>query len=241
MRISPLIPCAVIAFSFAAEAAHAAVPLVAASNAAAFNMVLNLDGEKTVLGNQVGVSGHAPPSYNSKTSMPSFSKTYNSPSGASVQMSGGSITSTASSAGPSAGQIVSKGQNAIGSLKAAVGTPLGTLISITGGNIISRSTYTLSRDGTRKAVGYADIGKVTINAPLLGINNKSFSGSPKVNQVLYQSPDKSVTVYLNRQVETMAAGQPTSITVDAVAIVFNKAINQLSVGADIVVGTSMAN
>jgi hypothetical protein len=85
------------------------------------------------------------------------------------------------------------------------------------------------------------IGKVTINAPLLGLNNKSFSGLPKVNQVLYQSPDKSVTIYLNRQIETMAAGQPTSITVDAIAVVFNKAVNQASLGADIVVGTAMAN
>ncbi|HEX4506511.1 MAG TPA: hypothetical protein VH722_12325, partial [Alphaproteobacteria bacterium] len=85
------------------------------------------------------------------------------------------------------------------------------------------------------------IGKVTINAPLLGLNNKTFSGSPTVNQVLYQSPDKSVTVYLNRQIETMAAGKPTSITVQAIAIVFNKAVNQVSLGADIVVGASMAN
>ncbi len=82
---------------------------------------------------------------------------------------------------------------------------------------------------------------MTINAPLLGINNKTFSGEPKINQVLYQSPDKSVTVYLNRQVETMAAGKPTSITTQAIAIVFSKAVNQASVSADIVVGSSMAN
>jgi len=115
------------------------------------------------------------------------------------------------------------------------------LISITAGNVISRATYTLSRNNARKAVGYADIGKVTINAPLLGINNKSISGSPKVNHVLYQSPDKSVTVYLNRQVQTMAAGKPTSITVHAISVEFDKGINQLSIGADIVVGNAMAN
>jgi len=39
----------------------------------------------------------------------------------------------------------------------------------------------------------------------------------------------------------MAAGEPTSITVDAIAIVVGKAINQASVGADVVVGTSFAN
>jgi hypothetical protein len=129
----------------------------------------------------------------------------------------------------------------MGTFNATVNTPLGALITITAANVISRSTYTLTRNNGRKAVGYADIGKVTINAPLLGINNKTFSGEPTVNQILFQSPDKSVTVYLNREVETMAAGKPTSITVDAVAIVFNKAINQASIGADIVVATSMAN
>lgn len=240
MRLSRSIPCAAIVFSFAAGAAQAAVPLLAASNAAAFNMTLNLDGEKVALGNQIAAVGHAPPAYNSSTSLPSISKTYNSPAGASVSVSGGSIISTAKATQPSTTQIVSQGQNAIGSFRAVINTPLGALISITAGNVISRATYTLNRNDTRKAVGYADIGKVTINAPLLGINNKTFSGSPTVNQVLYQSPDKSVTVYLNRQIETMAAGKPTSITVDAIAVEFSKAVNQLSIGGDIVVGTAMA-
>jgi hypothetical protein len=242
MRALSLIPCAAIALSLAGGTAHAViVPLAGASSAAAFNMDVNLDGEKTALGNQVAAGGHAPPSYNSQNSMPSFSRNYSSPSGVSAALSGGSITSIARSAGPVSGQITSVGQSSIGTFNSTVNTPLGTLISITAGNVISRATYTLSRNNARKAVGYADIGKVTINGPLLGINNKTFSGSPKVNQVLYQSPDKSVTIYLNRQVETMAAGKPTSITVDAIAVVFNKAINQASIGADIVVGTAMAN
>jgi len=241
-RLSSLIPCAAIAFSFVAGAAGAVtVPLTAASSASAFNMDVNLDGEKTALGNQVAAVGHAPPSYNSQNAMPSFSRGYSSPSGVSASLKGGSITSIARSAGPVSGQITSMGQSSIGTFNATVSTPHGTLISITAGNVISRATYTLSRNNARKAVGYADIGKVTINAPLLGINNKTFSGSPKVNQVLYQSPDKSVTVYLNRQVQTMAAGKPTSITVHAISVEFDKGINQLSIGADIVVGNAMAN
>ena len=242
MRVSLLIPCAAVAFSMAAGAAKAvSVPLLAGSNASAFNADVNLDGEKTTVGNQVAASGHAPPSYNSRNAVPSLSHTYNSPAGASVVLKTGSVISVAKSAGPVAGQVKSVAQNSIGTLNATVNTPLGALISITGGNIVSRATYMQSRDNTRKAVGYCDIGKVTINAPLLGINNKSFSGSPTVNQILFQSPDKSVTVYLNRQVETMAGGKPTSITVNAIAIVLNKAVNQLSVGADVVVGNAMAN
>lgn len=242
MRISVLIPCVVIAFSMAAGAAKAVnVPLFAASNASAFNADVNLDGEKTAIGNQIAATGHAPPSYNSQNAVPSLSHTYNSPSGVSVILKTGSVTSIAKSAGPAFGQIKSLGQNSIGTLNVTVNTPLGALISITGGNIVSRATYILTKNNARKAIGYCDIGKVTINAPLLGINNKSFSGSPKVNQVLFQSPDKSVTVYLNRQVETMARGKPTSVTVNAIAIVIDKAINQLSLGADVVIGNAMAN
>jgi hypothetical protein len=242
MRTSLLVPCVAIAFSVVASGAQAVtVPLTAASSASAFNLEVNLDGEKTGLGNQVFATGHAPPSYNSQNAMPSFSRGYNSPSGVGASIKGGSITSSAHSAGPSGGQITSYGVSTIGNFSAQVTTPLGALITISGGNIVSRATYTLSRNNTRKAIGFADIGRVVVNAPLLGINNKSFSGSPKVNQVLFQSPDKSVTVYLNRQVETMAGSKPTSITVNAIAVVFDKAINQLSLGADIVIGNAMAN
>jgi hypothetical protein len=240
-RISSLIPCAAIAFSVVAGTAAAAVPLTATSDAYAFNALINLDGEVLPVGKQVDAFGHAPPSYNQQTAMPSFSKGYNSPSGVSVSTGGGSITSIARSAGPVSGQITAVGQNTIGSFHAGINTPLGALITITAGNIVSRSTYTLNRNGAGKAVGYANIGKVTVNAPLLGINNKSFSGAPKVNQVLYQSPDKSVTVYLNRQVETMASGKPTSITTDAIAVVFSKGLNGASISANVVVGSSMAN
>jgi hypothetical protein len=142
-------PCAVIAFSVVAGTAGA-VPLTTASDAYAFNAVLNLDGEVIPVGKQIDASGHAPPAYNSRTAMPSFSRSYNSPSGVSVSTSGGSITSLARSAGPTAGQITSVGQNSIGTFHAEVDTPLGTLISITAGNVISRATYTLDRNNARK-------------------------------------------------------------------------------------------
>jgi hypothetical protein len=241
MRHFSLIPCLAIALSVAAGTARAVtVPLTAASSASAFDMDVNLDGEKTTLGNQVYAVGHAPPAYNSRNAMPSFSRSYSSPSGLSAALKGDSITSTANAAGPASGQITAVGQSSIGSFNATVNTPLGALISIDARNVISRATYTLSRNNTRKAVGYADIGKVTIDAPLLGISKKTFSGQPKVNQVLFRSPDKSVTVYLNRQVETVASGKPTRVTVNAISIEFAKGINQLSVAANIVIGNAMA-
>jgi hypothetical protein len=241
LRISSLIPCATIAFSVAAGAASAAVPLTAASNASAFNTVLNLDGQVVSLGRQVYAGGNAPPTYNSKNSVPSYSKNYQTPSGVGALVAGGSIISTASSAGPSGGQITSDARVTMGTFNATVTTPLGALISIHGGNIVSHSSFSKTRAGVGTPSGNANIGNVTINGPLLGINNKQFSGAPKVNQVLYQSPDKSVTVYLNRQTETMVRGKPTSITVDAIAIEFSKAVQSSAIGADIVVGESMAN
>jgi hypothetical protein len=204
-------------------------------------MVLNLDGQVVSLGNQVYAGGNAPPSYNSKNAVPSYSKNYSTPAGAGALVAGGSITSLASSAGPSGGQITSNASVTMGTFNATVTTPLGALITIRGGNIVSHSSFTKTRAGKGTPSGNANIGSVVINAPLLGVVNKSFSGAPKVNQVLYQSPDKSVTVFLNRQKETMVGGKPTSITVQAIAIEFTKAVQTLSVGANIVVASAMAN
>ena len=239
-RMSSLIPCAAIAFSVVAGAAGA-VPLTAASDANAFNLVLNLDGTKEAVGKQVDASGAAPPSYNSKNSVPSYTKNFTTPAGAGILVSGGSITSTASSAGPSGGQIVSNAKVTMGTFNATVNTPLGALITIRGGNIVSQSKFTKTSAGKVTPVGNADIGSLVINAPLLGVNNKKFSGAPTVNQVLYQSPDKSVTIYLNRQTETKVNGTPTSLTVDAIAIVVSKAVQSVSVGANVTVASAMAN
>ena len=240
-RLSLLISCAAIAFSVVAGTAGAAVPLTAASDASAFNMILNLDGQKEALGKQVAASGNAPPSYNAKNSAPSYSKNFTSPAGAGAQISGGSITSTASSAGPSGGQITSDAKVTMGTFNATVNTPLGALISIHGGNIVSHSSFTKTRTGKGTPSGNANIGSLVINAPLLGVNNKKFSGAPTVNQVLYQSPDKSVTIYLNKQTTTVANGNPTSLTVDAISIEVRKGVKSVAVSANVTVGSAMAN
>ena len=243
MRALSLIPCAVIAFSMAVgTAAAVTVPLSAASSAAAFSMDVNLDGQKTSLGNQLPAVGSAPPSYNVKTAAPSYSKVLATPGGASVGVRAGSITSTAAAATPYPGAIQSVGQSAIGTFNTTVGVPVvGTLLSISAANVVSRAVFTKTRSGTRTAAGYANIGNVVVNAPLLGFNNKSFSGAPKVNQILYQSPDKSVTIYLNRQTRTVVAGKPTSVTVNAIAVEFSKAVQSQALGADIAIGTATAN
>jgi hypothetical protein len=241
------IPAAVAAFSIfaglaAAPPSKAAVPLIAASSASAFNLSLNIDGEKQTLGNQIYAKASAPPAYDSKTSLPSYSKTYAGPAGSSVVASAGSVTSTASSAGPISGSITSVGNFSAGTFHAAVNTPLGALLTITATNVVSRSTFNKTRAGKVTPKGSSNFGKVTISGPLLGIPTKSFSGAPKVNQVLFQSSDKSVTVYLNRQVTTGPVSKPTSISVDALAIVVNnKSIPQTALSADIVVGATMAN
>jgi hypothetical protein len=241
------IPAAVAAVSIfaglaAASPSKAAVPLIAASSASALNLSLNIDGEKQTLGNQIYAAGSAPPAYNSKTSLPSYSKTYAGPAASSVWASASSVTSTASSAGPVLGSITSVGNFSAGTFGAAVNTPLGALLTVTATGVVSRSSFTRTRAGAVTAKGTANFGQVTISGPLLGIPTKSFSGAPKVTQVLFQSPDKSVTVYLNRQVTTGPASKPTSISVDALAVVVdNKSIPQNALSADIVVGATWAN
>jgi hypothetical protein len=51
----------------------------------------------------------------------------------------------------------------------------------------------------------------------LGID-KTFSGTPKPNEVLYRNSDNTIVIYLNRQVRTIVAGKPAGIAVDAVDV-----------------------
>jgi hypothetical protein len=247
LRFSSLTPAAAAAFAIFAGVAvappsKAAVPLTAASSATGFDLALNLDGVPQNTGNQLHVAGGAPPAYSTSTSLPSFSKTYNGPAGSSASLVTSSVTSAASSAGPVSGAITAIGAFHAGTFRAVVNTPLGALLSISASNVVSRSTFTKTRAGAVTPVGTASFGKVTISGPLLGIPTKSFSGPAKVNQVLFQSPDKSVTVYLNRQVTTGPVAKPTSISVDALAIVIaNKTVPGNAVSADLVMGATMAN
>jgi hypothetical protein len=247
LRFSSLTPVAAAAVAiFAGIAASppskAAVPLTAASSATGFDLALNLDGVTQNTGNQLHAAGGAPPAYKSTASVPGFSKSYNGPAGSSAAVSAGSVTSTASSAGPVSGSITSVGTFGAGTFRAGVNTPLGALLNISATNVVSHSAFTKTRAGAVTATGFANFGKVTISGPLLGIPTRSFSGPAKVNQVLFQSPDKSVTVYLNRQVTTGPVAKPTSISVDALAIVIaNKTVPGNAVSADLVMGATMAN
>ena len=246
-RVSQFAPAAVAAFAILAGVAMAppataAVALTAASSATGFDLALNLDGVPENTGNQLHVAGSAPPAYKTSTTLPSFSKTYDGPAGSSASLVAGSVTGAASSAGPVLGAITAVGAFHAGSLRATVNTPLGALLSISASGVVSRSTFTKTRAGAVTPVGAASFGTLTISGPLLGIPTKSFSGPAKVNQVLFQSPDKSVTVYLNRQVTTGPAKKRTSISVDALAIVIaNKTVPGNAVSADIVMGATMAN
>jgi hypothetical protein len=247
LRFSSLTPAAAAAFAIFAGVAvappsTAAVPLTAASSATGFDLLLNLDGEKQSTGNQLHAAGSAPPSYNVTTTMPSFSKGFPGPAGSSSSVSAGSVSSSARSEGPASGSVTGIGVFRAGTFNAGINTPLGALLTITASNVVSRSAFTKRSSGAVAAAGLASFGKVTISGPLLGIPTRSFSGPAKVNQVLFQSPDKSVTVYLNRQVMTGPAAKPTSISVDALAIVIaNKTIPGNAVSADIVMGATMAN
>jgi hypothetical protein len=92
----------------------------------------------------------------------------------------------------------------------------------------------------RTVQGRVTISSLKVVVPVLGVN-KTFSGTPKVNQILHQNSDKSVVIYLNRQVETKAAGKPTSIAVSAIdAEVHNLKLPGTTISGSIVVEPTFA-
>jgi hypothetical protein len=72
----------------------------------------------------------------------------------------------------------------------------------------------------RTVKGGASLLSVKIDAPALGIN-KTFSGSPKPNHVLYHNGDNSIVIYLNRQITTKLNNKVTALAVDAVDVQVN--------------------
>jgi hypothetical protein len=224
------------------SSAQAATVVTASSSAALANVSLNLDGVKLSLGDLVGAQGTAKPLYYNRTTLPAFAKTIGNPLTGSVSVGAGGVVSSAGCTQPVTGRFVAGGTSVTGAVNLSVTTPLGTLLTIGLDGLESHSAFTRYSSGAGVPSGFANITRLRVGLPLLGIPAKSFSGTAKPNQILFQTPDKQVTIYLNRQTITMAAGKPTSITTDAVAVeIGNKTVGALSLSGDIVVGTAMAN
>jgi hypothetical protein len=242
-RFTKLLPAAfAVALGVGSISAAEAAPLTAASSASVANIALNVDGLNLDLGNLVGASGSGSSAYLKQTALPGFSKTLGVPAAASLMLTTGGVVSRAGATVPNAGRLMSGATSSVGTLSLDIKTALGSLLSIHVGAIASHAGFTRTTAGLAVPGGSTDITKLVISGALLGIPEKTFTGSPKPNQILFQTPDKLVTIYLNRQTITSAAGKPTSITTDAIAVeIGGEAVGQLALSGDVAIGTSMAN
>ncbi len=214
------------------------------SSAAALNFTLTGAGSPIKLINQVYASGTAAPNkYSKTTTVPSYAinKTYGSDiSSITIKGSAKTVTSTASSAGVTkTGALSVSSKSSISSFTATLTNPvLGTALSATGSNITSSAKNSGTKAGKTTATGTVKIGKVTLNSPLFGIKNASYTGTPKPNTVLYVSKDKSVKLIANYQKTTTTSSSET-LLVDAVALIVKNYHNSgFTFSGEMTLGTS---
>jgi hypothetical protein len=216
------------------------------SSAAALNFTLTGAGAPIKLTNQVYASGTAAPNkYSKTTSVPSYTinKTYGSGSlSLTVKGSAKTVTSTASSAGVSkAGALTVSAKSTVGSFSATLTNPLlKTALTVTGTNVTSSASNSGTKAGKTTPTGSVKIGKITINSPLFGIKNASYSGTPTPNKILYQNKDKSVTLIANYQTKTTTTANE-GLVVDAVALIIkNYSYGGFKFSGGLTLGTSSA-
>ena len=246
LRYSLLTAGAVAVLSATAGAALAdpvapAVPaLTASSSAAIVHLVFLVNGKKTDSGAELPAAGSAPPAYNKKTIRTAYSKSTQILGGLTFNRSATTIQTTATGHATTATGIAAVGSASVDSFHGTLVSQLGTLLTVTTGKITSQASFTQTKAGVRAVKGGATIGSLTISAPALGIN-KTFTGTPKPNQVLFHNGDNSVIIFLNRQIKTTVAGKVAALTVDAVDVqVKNFTFAGNTVTGTIVVGPATA-
>jgi hypothetical protein len=224
-----------------ANAAPSVTPtLTASSSAAILNFQFVVNGKKTDSGNELPASGSAPPTYDQKTIRSTYTKSTQILGGLTFDRSATSIQSIASGRAAAATGTDATGSATVGSFHGTLKSPLGTLMTVTTGKITSRASFLQTKTGIRSVKGSTSLAGVKIDAPALGIN-KTYSGTPKPNQVLYHNGDNSIVIYLNRQVTTTLDDKVTAIGVDAVDVLIkNYKIAGSTVSGTITVAPTVA-
>ena len=189
----------------------------ASSNAAILHLQFVVNGKKTDSGLELPASGSAPPAYDKKVIKSSYAKSTQILGGLTFNRSATGIQSIATGRATTATGIAAAASAAIGSFHGTLESPLGTLMTVTTGKITSQAAFTQTKAGVRTVKGGASLLSVKIDAPALGIN-KTFSGSPMPNHVLYHNGDNSIVIYLNRQITTKLNDKITALAVDAVDV-----------------------
>jgi hypothetical protein len=216
--------------------------LSASSSAAALNFSFSVSGDKASLTNQVFATGSAPPAYNKKTALPTYSKTVKYSDGLTLKVTTKAITDIASSTGTTAaGGITASASSTISALNSTVSTVLGAAITASASKILSKASFATIKSGKVTPTGSVSITGLSFSAPAFDVKTVTFSGAATPNKVLYESSDKSVVVYANRQVTTKSAGKTTGITVDAIALhVTNYKYGPYTITGDLALGTCVA-
>jgi len=231
---------AVAAPVLADPAPSAAAALTASSSAAIVRLQFVVNGKKSDSGNEVAAFGTAPPTYDKKTIRSSYAKSTQILGGLTFNRSATSIQSIATGRAATATGIASAASATVGTFHGTLVSPLGTLITVTTGKITSHSSFTQTKAGVRSVKGGTSLLSVKIDAPALGIN-KTYSGTPKPNQVLYHNSDNSIIIYLNRQITTKVANQVAALAVDAVDVqIRNYKFAGNTISGDITVGPTVA-
>jgi len=195
----------------------AASALTASSSAAIVHLRFVVNGQKSDSGNEVAAFGTAPPAYNKKTIRSTYAKSTQILGGLTFNRSATSIQTIAAGHANATTGIAAAASATVGSFRGTLKSPLGTLITVTTGKVSSHSSFTQTTAGVRSVKGGTSLLSVKINAPALGIN-KTYSGTPKPNQVLYHNGDNSIVIYLNRQITTRVNNKITALAVDAIDV-----------------------
>ncbi len=217
--------------------ASAAATLTAGSSASAASASFVVNGKAGKLAPQAVASGKAPPNYNKVVSVPTLQKSQTFDI-LTLSATANNVKDAASSTSQT-GAITSVSSASIDSLSGMITTPLGTALTMSGKKLVSSASLAKATKNTPAAT--VSLGSLTISSSAFGIN-KSYTGKPKPNFILYQNSDKSVTVYLNRQIKKTTSGNVTSISVSAVDLhVKNYSYAGQTVSGDLYVATSNAN
>lgn len=225
--------------TLAAPHAGKAATLTAGSSASAVSASFVVNGKTGKLAPQLVASGSGSTAYNSTVSKPSLkaSQTFDI---LTLSATVNNIKDSASSAGAKAGTIASVSGAQIGSFSGTIGSPLGNALTASASKLVSSAGLTKTA-ATNTATGAATLTNLSIVSSFFGIN-KSYTGSPKPNTILYQSNDKTVTIYLNRQVKKSAGGKVASIAVSAVNLhIVNFQNSGQTISGDLYLASSNAN
>jgi hypothetical protein len=228
-----------VAGTLAAPHAGMAAGLTGGSSSSAASATFIVNGSSGTLAPQLVASGTAPPAY-SKMVTKATATANQTFSLLTLAATLHNIKDTASSTGLKSGTLVTASTASLGVPMGTIKSPLGTALTATATKLTS--TATMKKTAAKNSpTGSATITGLKIVSSIFGID-ATYTGSPKPNTILFQSKDKTVTVYLNREVTKSSGGKVKSLGVSAVNLhVANFTYQGQTVSGDLFLATSSAN